>query len=368
MRKSLILNSKTYYYERIKSGRWREEALTPFENNTLLFCRDWLNGRASFEFFTSGSTGPPKAITVSRTQMTASARLTVQKFGLVSGDCLLVCIDTAFIGGKMMLVRGMEHDLSLTIVSPSADPLSDLGDTERFDFTALVPLQLKAILEKRPENAAILAGMKGIIVGGGPVSTSLQDTIQHIQAPIYSTYGMTETVSHVALRKLNDQDKRSYFSTLPEVVISKDGRGCLIVKGPMTNFKPVVTNDLVTLLSPTQFKWEGRIDNVINSGGVKINIEILENKIETILNDMGIKKRLIVAAKKDASLGEKAVLILEGAALSQQQEQTLTNVFRKTLPAYHHPKNIYYLNRFIETKSGKIQRLENAERISKENP
>lgn len=352
----LTLNTYRFSYDQIVKGDFYRDELSPFEMGTLAFCKDWLKGKMSFELTTSGSTGSPKTIQIGRNQMQASAVMTLKKLGLLSNDRMLVCMDTAYIAGKMMLVRGFEGNMAMTIVTPTSDPFKLLPADFECDFTALVPFQIKTILEGRAENKAILNRMKAIIIGGGAVSFALEKELQSIKAPVYSTYAMTETVSHIALKKLNGADKESLYHTLPGVKIGVDERGCLTINAPVTNDQTIVTNDLVTIIDEESFKWEGRIDNVINSGGIKIQVERLEAEIEKILKALHISQRFIVAGIPSASLGEQVVLVLEGNALDKAMEQMVNYHFKRSLSTYHVPKSIHYLPRFIETETGKIQR------------
>lgn len=293
--------------------------------------------------------------------MKASAAMTIEKFGLKPGDNILVCMDTAYIAGKMMLVRGMEGSMTMTIVTPAADPFQGLPPNTRFDFTALVPLQIKTILEGREENKAMLDSMKAIIVGGGAINSALEEELQKVKTPVYSTYAMTETVSHIALRRLNGPEKETLYHTLPKVAIGLDDRGCLTINAPVTNFETIVTNDLVTIVDEGSFRWEGRIDNVINSGGIKIHTENLEQGIGKLFDQLKLPNRFFVIGMPHESLGEMAVLMMEGEPLEKIVEQEILSALKHSLPAYHVPKQVYYLSQFVETKTGKIQRRKSME-------
>ena len=352
----LILNNRKHHYDQIVSDDFDRSQLSPFELSTLEFCRDWLKGQGHFQLTTSGSTGKPKPIQVSRSQMKASAAMTIEKLGLEPEDHILVGMNTAYIAGKMMLVRGLEGGMAMTIVTPATNPFNTLPPTVRFAFTALVPLQIKTILEGPPEHRAILNAMKAIIIGGGPVSSTLEEELQKVKAPVYSTYAMTETVSHIAMRRLNGSNKSNLYHTLPGVTIRVDDRGCLTVHAPVTNFETIVTNDIVRIIDKHSFSWEGRIDNVINSGGVKIHTEQLEQRIEQVFRAFDLQNRFFVTGISHESLGEMVVLVMEGNTLSKSVEQSFLAELKKTLPAYHEPKKIFYLAQFILTETGKIQR------------
>lgn len=356
MKRILLLNQNEFDYDQISKGNFVDEHLSDFEKNTLRFCKVWLNGERFFELQTSGSTGTPKKIVVTRQQMEASARLTIKNLGLSPGDTAFVCLDTAYVGGKMMLVRGFVGYMKMIIVSPGSNPLKSLNSNSHFHFAAMIPMQLKNSLEGGPPQVNLLNQAKAIIIGGGAIDSQLEETLQIIKAPVYSTYGMTETVSHIALKKMNEPDKTEHFTVFEEVEIGQDERGCLTIEGPVTNNERIMTNDLVKLINKKAFQWIGRIDNVINSGGIKINAEELEHQIRNSSADLLNKRRFIVAGIKDATLGEKVILLIEGKPLSNDLNYSLVERLKKDLPVFHSPKNIFYLPEFLETKTGKIMR------------
>ena len=192
---------------------------TTFEKNIFNFCVDWLTGKEYFEIYTSGSTGKPKLIKIYRQQMQLSAQMTGEFLKLKKGDKALVCLNTEYIAGKMMLVRGLEIGMNLHIIEPSTNPFLNLPITTQIDFIALVPMQLQGILKSEPTRLPILQKMRAIIVGGAAVGQELERDLQLIKAPIYSTYGMTETITHIALKRLNGTKKNQYYKTLPKVSI-----------------------------------------------------------------------------------------------------------------------------------------------------
>jgi len=343
---SLLLNNKTYSYKQIRTGDY--STTTTFEANTLAFCKQWLTNQKGFEQLTSGSTGTPKLIKITRAQMQISAKHTVEALSLKANDVALVCIDTAYIGGKMMLVRGLEHQLQLIINEPSANPLAKLK--QPFDFAAMVPMQFQHALQS---NSAKINVCKAIIIGGAPVSISLQNKIANISTPIYSTYGMTETVSHIALKRLSSPSQ-NYYTTIGGVKICTNSKEQLIVKGAITSNKDLVTNDRVQILSSTTFKWLGRVDNVINSGGVKIQLEAVEASIELFFNKLKITNQFFLASKPDAYWGNKLVLFIEYPKLLPPE--TLLSKLKKSLAKFTCPKEIIYVPKFAKTSSGKIDK------------
>jgi len=342
--------------------------LTPYENRVLDFCRRWLGGQETFALRTSGSTGTPKEITLRRAQMVASARMTGDALGLQRGDRALVCLSAEYIAGLMMLVRGFVLGLRLTVVTPSANPLASLPPNARFDFTALVPLQLQTILAQTPDRLPILDGMKAILVGGAPVGLALQRQLQRIAAPVYHTYGMTETVSHIALRRLNGPRSDAAFAPLPGVRLGQDERGCLTVTAPVTGGRTLRTNDRVDLRPDGSFVWLGRLDNVINSGGVKVQVEKVERALERVLLDYrgGVfgGRRFFVGGTPDERLGEAVTMVMEGAPLPAQDEAAIRAALQTTLRRYEVPRRFAFLPRLSETPTGKIDRRASLRRLS----
>ncbi|MDM8527155.1 AMP-binding protein [Anaerolineales bacterium HSG24] len=336
--------------------------MTPHEIKTFQFYQQWLSEQDEFILHTSGSTGKPKPIRLHRAQMQASARMTGQALGLQAGDRALVCLSTDYIAGLMMLVRAFELSLDLLVLPPSSTPLANLPDGVTLEFTALVPMQLQKTLTNTPDKLPILNRMKAILIGGAPVSLMLAQQLQAIQSPIYHTYGMTETVSHIALRRLNGPQASDLFIPLPGVTTSLDARGCLTITSVLTNHQPLVTNDLVELHADGAFRWLGRSDYVINSGGVKVQAETVERAIATLLltyrHGQLAHRRFFVAPLPHAELGQMVVVIMEGAPLSETVEADLRYALleQNMLPKYELPRRFVYLPQFEETSTGKIDR------------
>jgi o-succinylbenzoate---CoA ligase len=324
------------------------------------FCKKWLEGENSFTLTTSGSTGEPKPIHLTRAQMEASAQATIQRFGLQAGDKALVGIPTRYIGGKMMLVRAMMAQMDAYVVTPSSNPLRGLSSP--IDFVALVPLQMQTILEgNHPDDIQLLEAMNAIIIGGGGISPALRALLQSLKVPVYNTYGMTETVSHIALMRLNGPQQTENFRVLPGITIDSDHRGCLKIKGAVTQHTWIVTNDLVSMTSADTFEWLGRADHVVNTGGVKIHVEPLEKNIHRLIRAMGLEHRFFVAGLPDSKLGERIVLCLEGEPLDVEREKTLLKGIEKEEGKYATPKEIRYTHQFVETETGKIIRTKSLE-------
>lgn len=348
------------------SQKTKSAMVTDYIAQTVQFCQEWLHGKANFTIHTSGSTGAPKPIQISRQQMEASAKATAQALDLQKGHTALVCINTNYIGGKMMLVRGLQIGMDMVIVEPSAYPLANFikFPTRNIDFCAFVPLQLLAILksEEREENQQQLNEMRAIIVGGAPVSAELEYLLQSVQTPVYNTYGMTETVSHIALKRLNGKEKSPYYQVLPQTEIGTDARNCLTITAPVTNFETIITNDKVRLIDDKHFEWLGRVDNVINSGGIKIQIEKVENEIDKILTEHHLFCRFVIIGLSDAKLGEMLVLVLEDIGkktkdIDNAEQDRILKLLKQKLNKYEVPRKIISLPQFPQTVSGKIDRL-----------
>ncbi|MFD2998902.1 AMP-binding protein [Pontibacter toksunensis] len=355
--KYLLLNGKKFYYDEIAAFSFRNSIpLDGYESKTLEFCRSWLSGVQEFPIQTSGSTGVPKTISLTRQQMEASARRTIKLLNLQKGDCALVCLNTEYIAGMMMLVRAFLADLSIIIVDPVSNPLSLVNREERIDFASFVPMQLQTILEETPEALEQLNLMKGILVGGAPISATLQREIQRIKPAVCLTYGMTETASHIAVRRLNGAEATDYYQVLDDIQIGMDKRGCLTIRGDVTLNQLLSTNDIVELLTPTRFRWIGRADNTINTGGVKVQIETVEVAVAAALAEAALSPSFFVAAQPDELLGEKIVLIMEGDPLNEAQEIVFFNHLHTLLKKYEVPKEIIYSPSFSLTATGKVSR------------
>jgi O-succinylbenzoic acid--CoA ligase len=324
------------------------------DRKILEFCKGWLNNQPYFQIHTSGSTGKPKLIIISREQMAISARMTAAALGLHENDHAFICLNTDYIAGMMMLVRGLELKLKMTVVPPASNPFKEISSGTIFSFAAFVPLQIQAILND-PESLTFVNSMKAIIVGGGAVNSELEKNIEKIQTPVYLTYGMTETVSHIALRRLNGPEKSPLYTPLQGVKLRLDQRGCLEINAPVTNNDWVTTNDLVEIQNDNKFKWLGRIDNVINSGGIKIQIEELEAKIEKVFSSTGITRRFFISSLPHTELGESVVLILEGKK-SEEEEKVIMEKLKPALQKFEIPKAVKFVEQFKMTATEKIDR------------
>ena len=310
-----------------------------FEKSVGDFILDWFDNKLYIEMNTSGTTGTPKLIRVDKQAMVNSAIATGDFFDLKPGDKALHCLPTKYIAGKMMFVRGFILGLDVDFVAPSSHPMMQ-NDT-KYDFVAMVPLQAQNSLSQ-------LKNVKKMIVGGAKMSNTLEKGLSKLKTKVYETYGMTETITHIAAKKIGEEA----FSILPNIKIRQDDRNCLVIDAFKISNDSIVTNDLVELLSENQFVFLGRIDNVINSGGIKLIPEKIEDKLSDKINS-----RFFVAGKQDVVLGEKLVIVIEG------EQQILDDTIFDGLDKYEKPKEVFYVSKFSETESGKIKRKEIVESI-----
>ncbi|MGB5435200.1 MAG: AMP-binding protein [Maribacter sp.] len=319
-------------YSLIKEGE-------PFQQVLGEFLLDWIDKETYISVKTSGSTGTPKNIRLEKQHMVNSALATGAFFDLYPGNIALLCLPGDYIAGKMMLVRAMILGLELDWIAPSLTPLRSLETC--YHFCAMVPVQLENSLDQ-------IDHIKTLIVGGGPTSENLKAQVQDKKTDIFETYGMTETISHIAIRKVN-HGATDYFETLPNVKVHTDERNCLVINAPDLSEAPIGTNDMVALLSERRFKWLGRYDNVINSGGIKLIPEQIEGKLATV-----VKQRFFVAGIPDKPLGERLALFVETPHKDDGLQERIGAL--KNLEKFEVPKDIVYMERFVETENGKISR------------
>ncbi|NNF83221.1 MAG: AMP-binding protein [Flavobacteriaceae bacterium] len=310
----------------------------PYEIQVGDFLLNWLDHKDTVELKTSGSTGDPKVITLPKQVLVNSAINTGDYFNLEPGDRGLLCLPARYIAGKMMLVRAMILGLELDTASPAHHVL--FSDIKPYDLCAMTPLQLRNALSR-------LDCFNLVIVGGSPVPTKLIEDIQEKKTVVYETFGMTETASHFAVKKLNHHTSESdkYFQCLAGNKVTLDDRGCLVLNSNHLSEIPVVTNDLVNLHSDTQFEWLGRIDTVINSGGIKLHPEKIERKLSPLMN-----RRYFIASEPDEDLGEHVILVVE-----TEEDDFDESVF-EVLDTYEKPKQVYLLPNFAETETRKVSR------------
>ena len=313
----------------------------------LEFVVDWSNTKDWVAARTSGSTGRPKNIKIKKEHILASAQRTLSFLGLKKGDSALLCMPNRFIGGKMMIARSIVGELDLHIAETTSNP--EIPEGKSIDFAAVVPMQLHNIVEDE-DSAKHWQTVKKIIVGGGQVDPRLEEKLKDWPNEIYESFGMTETISHVALRRLNGKNSEA-FEVLDGIRITTDDRSCLVLESEVLPESPLVTNDIVELVDEGHFKWVGRADNMINSGGVKIIPEVIEKLAKPYLNT-----KFFFAGLPDEKLGQMVVLAIESQPLSEADEAELLNDLKGQLHKYEMPKEVIYLDQFEETENGKLNR------------
>jgi len=321
----------------------------------------WIHDRNTFEFKTSGSTGTPKTIAVHRSQIEASAHATLTFFGLQPGAVVVCPLSLSVVGGQMMVYRSLIGALELHVI-PADKTLSQLNMNVRYDFMPISAIQLYSILKDDVEKTHVINGIKNILIGGSSISEQLLKLIQEkLTCNVWHSYGMTETVSHIALRRVHPQEEHMY-TLLDSIETKLDERSCLAVKGAVTNDTWIQTNDIVECIHSNQFHFIGRSDFTINSGGIKIQVEPLEKIVETIFSELKLSMPFFIGGIADEVLGEKTILVIESEILSEELKLQLHSTLKERLPKYHSPKEIRTAS-FIYTSSGKINRKETLKKI-----
>ena len=305
------------------------------------FLSEWNNDSLYVHVQTSGSTGAPKPMMVEKRRMLASARITCDFLGLRPGDTALLCMSLDYIAGKMMVVRSLERGLKLTTVEPSGHPLSTFHSSPfTFHFSAMVPLQVYNTLQV-PEERERLKQIRHLIIGGGAIDDSLAAELKDFPNNIWSTYGMTETLSHIALRRLNGPEASLWYTPFPSVQLSLSDEGCLIIHAPEICPEPLVTNDIAEL-KQGRFRILGRKDNVICSGGLKIQAEELERQLRPHM-----PAPFVISKRPDEKFGEIVVLITEGSPSDAR------TICERILPKFHQPKAYLHIDQIPLTETGK---------------
>jgi O-succinylbenzoic acid--CoA ligase len=312
-------------YAYIKEGDDYEKAIG-------LFLLNWFDESLTIQVTTSGTTGPPKKITINKQAMLASAAATSTYFKLAPGIHALLCLSVQFIAGKMMLVRAMQGGWQLDVVKPSVSPIKNRA--KPYDFVAMIPMQVSQSLKQ-------IKQIKTLLIGGASLSNRLRDLLVELEVQAYESYGMTETITHIAVKSIREPN----FNALPGVSFALNENQCLRISAPRISTDAIQTNDIVDLIDAKQFRFLGRIDTVINSGGIKLFPELIEQKLAAQL-----PHRFYIIGKPNEEWGEQALLVIESVPYVLP-----ANVF-DCLNKYEKPKQIIFLPHFQETASGKIIR------------
>ena len=308
------------------------------------FLQEWQNDEPTVWVHTSGSTGTPKPLQVEKERMRASARLTCSFLGLKEGDSALLCMPLQYIAGKMVVVRSLVAGLRLLPVAPCGHPLKNL--TEIPTFAAMIPMQVYNTLQV-PEERSKLMEIKHLIIGGGAIDDALGRELKAFPNHVWSTYGMTETLSHIALRRLNGAEASDWYTPFENVRIRLSEENTLIIHAPSVCAEELTTNDIAEINDEGKFRILGRKDNTINSGGVKIQIEQVEATLKEYL-DVPFQ----ITARKDAKFGEIVVLLYNKV----KEEADIRRICEEKLPAYWVPKIYLPVEELPLTGTGKPDR------------
>ena len=331
------------------------------------FIEEWYNDSEYVEVKTSGSTGEPKRMMVEKRRMLNSARITCDFLGLKPGDTALLCMSTDYIAGKMMVVRSIERGLKLISVEPSGHPLANNYQLSarlcrlaqprivncQLDFAAMVPMQVYNSLQV-PEERERLMAIRHLIIGGGAIDDAMEAELRKFPNAVWSTYGMTETLSHIALRRISGPEASEWYIPFPTVKLSTTDEGCLVIDAPEVCADTLTTNDIVELKHDGRFRVMGRKDNVICSGGIKIQIEEVERELKPY-----VRVPYIIIKKKKEKFGEIVVLLTEG------DTDEARAICEEHLPKYHRPKLYQHIDQIPLTETGKPARQKILELISR---
>lgn len=332
-------------------------ALPIWKQKIFRFLNLWWSESDTITQYTSGSTGAPKAIELSKKAMMASARRTCRFFCITDFSRIGLCLSTDYIAGKMIIVRALFAKAELVTVAPEGHPYRDF--TGILDFVAMVPLQAENMLEA----GTSMAMYRTILLGGADISPELEELLAEQETAYYLGYGMTETCSHVAIRRLGVRKEDSKeleeprYQAMSDVQLKLDNRGCLVIDDLATNTEPLFTNDMVDLFEDS-FIWKGRFDNVINSGGIKYSPEELEQKINSVFDSA-----YLISSVSDKRLGNKIILIIEDENLAEgsrvlmdKEKKQLLKKLRPFLTKYALPYEIIMVPQIARTANGKVNR------------
>jgi O-succinylbenzoic acid--CoA ligase len=306
------------------------------------FLTEWNNDDPFIWANTSGSTGIPKRVKLSKSKMEASARMTGKFFGLNKGQNALLLLSPEYIAGKMMIVRALIHEMDLILGRISSIPFQKLE--MKIHFTAMIPTQVKELLS----NSVSFDKIEHLIIGGAPISDDLKEDISNLSTRCFATFGMTETLSHIALAEISKDDL--LFETLPGIKIGLNKTNCLTISAPSLLDKEIETNDVVDIFEGNKFIWKGRSDFAINSGGVKLHPELIEKKLASF-----IEQAFFISSEPDSKFGQVVVLYIE------HEKPLVLDLALEVLSKFEHPKKVYYKKSFVYTSTGKINRIASVE-------
>lgn len=356
-RQSILINGKCYtaHETRIPEGEsqsllqrlfYAEYGADSFQASLADFLAEWFDDNTTVQVHTSGSTGTPKPLRVEKQRMMQSAMLTVGFLGLKQGDTALLCMPLKYIAGKMVVVRSLVANLNLLPVTPCGHPLAQINAAPK--FAAMIPMQVYNSLQVSAEKEC-LQQVRHLIIGGGAIDSTLATELASFPHAVWSTYGMTETLSHIALRRLNGPDASDWYTPFQGVKVSLSSESTLTIEAPDVCAEKLTTNDICEFNAQGQFHILGRKDNTINTGGVKVQIEQVEDALKTAL-----PAPFMVTAVPDPKFGERIVLLLESEE-NTDVSPSLAQVYDQ-LPAYWRPKQTFVVRHLPQTETGKPDR------------
>lgn len=341
------------YYERKTLMKFCAEQLSKkgikaWEKHLYTFIKEWISDSNHIIVQTSGSTGTSKTIKLSKELLIHSAKSTAEFLDLKQDMSALLCLSAEYIAGKMMVVRAITNGLNLICVEPDGNPLKSI-DT-KIDFAAMIPLQVANSLKTETEKEK-LKNINKLIIGGGRIDPKLHHKLIDFPNKVYATYGMTETATHIALKKLNTKETNEHYQCLPGIQVSENHEKCLIIHASYISDRGIKTNDIAKVFSVNEFEILGRKDNIINTGGIKI----IPEELEAIISNF-TEKTILITSVTDEELGEKIVLLIENGRTNLNLLYALWAQLENNLGKHEIPKQIDFMSAFKYTKSGKIDR------------
>ena len=349
----LLINNRIYPVDSLQElcdNIKKNSDIPDWEKKVYAFIGEWINDEEYIEQSSSGTSGTPKTLKLSKKSMTISAEITCKLFDLQFGYSALLCLPIDYIAGKMMVVRAFVGGLNLLLTEPSSMP--DLANFGNIEFCSMVPLQAYNSLN----SIETLRRIKKLIIGGAEIRNELEVMLHDLPIEVYATYGMAETCSHVAIRRISGTEQERLYRAVPGVNFSVDDRACLVIEADFFE-KNIVTNDVVDLTDSTSFRWIGRFDNLINSGGLKI----VPEEIETVISKTTGLDCAVIGIE-DKKLGEKVVLVLEKGG-SEITEKELESALIDELPKRYHPKEIIFVDELPRNHSFKVDRFKLKEQL-----
>lgn len=376
----ILIEGKEYRKENIPGLMQyyiKEYGEDSFHCSLAAFLEEWFNDSPLVKVHTSGSTGTPKELWVEKQRMINSAVMTLSFLGLKKSDKALLCMPMKYIAGKMVVVRSLVAGLDIIPVVPCGRPMQNINIIP--EFAAMIPMQVFNSLQNE-EDKEKLSQIKNLIIGGGAIDENLSLQLSKFPNPVWSTYGMTETLSHIALRRISGEKASKWYTPFEYVKLSSSEEGALIIDAPLVSKEKLYTNDIVEFNSFGQFTITGRKDNIINTGGVKVQIEKVEEELKKTMPDL----KFMITSVPDEKFGERIILLLENKNMNydgtdyknisidsekcqtenkKQKENKIIEAI-STLPKFWRPKNIIYTDNIPLTETGKPDRA-NAKKLAK---